>query len=259
MEDTERVARSLKGSRQPLYTQAIQALQELLERGHYKPGEMLPSEDVLAKQLGISRSTLREALGHIETHGLISRRQGIGTFVGAPVKSGFMGGLERLESFRSLAAMAGMDTEVAERQVGVAPATVELATPLGVALGSDLVRVQVVEAVNGLRSAYLDTHLRVDFANLDELTAWEGSVIEYLSEQRWPGLSHTRSEILAIHADAHVAAKLDIPQGRAALHLSETYYTHEGEPIAVSLNYFLTDRFRFYFIRRVPNRGRSER
>ena len=45
------------------------------------PGERLLSEPALAKQLNVSRATLREAMRTFETQGLIYRHQGSGTFV----------------------------------------------------------------------------------------------------------------------------------------------------------------------------------
>lgn len=247
--------RSLKSDDRPLYTQAIEALRELLGDGQHKPGDLLPTEGTLAKQLGISRSTLREALGHLETHGLITRRQGVGTFVAVPVASGIVSGLERLESFRSTAALAGLDTQVAEREVGIVPATPELAAPLGLEPGAELIRVQVVEAINGLRTAYLDTYMRVEFADVHELAAYQGSALEYLAERARAPVSYARSEVFAIDADKHVATKLEIPVGKAVLHLEEICYSSSGEPTATLRPYFLTDRFRFYFIRRVPRGG----
>lgn len=253
MASSDRLARSLKGNRRPLYTQAIAALHELLEQGNYKPGDLLPSEDVLAKQLGISRSTLREALGHLETHRLVSRRQGIGTFVGAPVLPEFMGGLERLESFHSIAAAAGLDVEVTERTVSSLPATADLAARLEVEPGAELVRVQVVEVVNGRRCAYLNSYVRGDLVTTEDLANFNGSVIDYFTAQGTGALSHTRSELSAAPADPQLASRLNVPPGQPILHLLEVYYPADEKPIAISLNYFLTEFFRFYLIRRVPH------
>ena len=46
-----------------------------------KPGERLLSEPQLARQLGVSRATLREGMRTFEAQGLIRRKQGVGTFV----------------------------------------------------------------------------------------------------------------------------------------------------------------------------------
>ncbi|MGB5846288.1 MAG: winged helix-turn-helix domain-containing protein, partial [Anaerolineales bacterium] len=61
------------------------------------PGDQLPTEPDLAKQLGVSRATLREAMRTFETQGLLLRRQGVGTFVVRPTQV-LETGLEVLES-----------------------------------------------------------------------------------------------------------------------------------------------------------------
>ncbi|MEJ5226054.1 MAG: GntR family transcriptional regulator, partial [Anaerolineales bacterium] len=87
--------------------QRLQAdLADLIARS--APGTRLPSEPELAKKLGVSRATLREAMRAFETQGLIRRRQGAGTFVvGQPpvIESG----LEVLESMLTLARRSGKD------------------------------------------------------------------------------------------------------------------------------------------------------
>ena len=65
-------------------------------------GQRLPSEPDLAKQLGVSRATLREAMRAFETQGLIRRRQGSGTFVVGKVQA-LDSGLEVLESLETMA------------------------------------------------------------------------------------------------------------------------------------------------------------
>src|ERR1700733_1361786 len=58
------------------------ALRNWLAPGRYRPGDRLPPEHEVAAMLGISRGTLRSALGRLEESGEIVRRQGSGTFVG---------------------------------------------------------------------------------------------------------------------------------------------------------------------------------
>jgi GntR family galactonate operon transcriptional repressor len=47
--------------------------------GHYGPGDLLPPEDVLCQQLGVSRSVVREATKAVAMLGMVRSRQGLGT------------------------------------------------------------------------------------------------------------------------------------------------------------------------------------
>lgn len=59
---------------------AAQIASEINE-GRLKPGEKLPTEHVLAKTLGVSRSVIREAIAQLRNEGLVETRQGVGAFV----------------------------------------------------------------------------------------------------------------------------------------------------------------------------------
>jgi GntR family transcriptional regulator len=240
--------------RRPLYVQAIDALTKMIETGQLKTGAQLPPEDELAAKLGISRSTLREALGHLETRGLIARRQGIGTFVTIPTGPGFFGGLQRLEPFRELAQSAGVKHSSIEKSIDKVAASPELATVLNTKKGVELVRVQTIEAIDGIRSMYFDDYF-LNTGGLDEkLTAYKESVLTYMFDECDPPLSHTRSEIFAIAADEDIASKLDIPVGKPVFHMEETYFAASGEILGVGFIYFVTDSFRFYITRRAVRR-----
>lgn len=47
----------------------------------FKPGEKLPNEEALSKELGVSRVTLREAIRTLGAQGLVETKRGVGTFV----------------------------------------------------------------------------------------------------------------------------------------------------------------------------------
>jgi DNA-binding FadR family transcriptional regulator len=70
----------------PLYIRAEEALAELIG-DRYQPGDRLPPEPNLARQLGISRSALHKALRSVEEQTLITRCQGAGAFVNVLVRS----------------------------------------------------------------------------------------------------------------------------------------------------------------------------
>ncbi|GHB67040.1 GntR family transcriptional regulator [Streptomyces viridiviolaceus] len=65
----------------PLVEQATERLREQITGGHWPLGTRLPGETTLAKELGVGRSTVREALRALAGAGLVQPRQGAGVFV----------------------------------------------------------------------------------------------------------------------------------------------------------------------------------
>lgn len=69
-------------------------LTRMVEEGRFGADRRLPPERELCLQFGVSRSTLRKALDHLEARGLVSRHVGRGTFVGRPRTAASAGLLE---------------------------------------------------------------------------------------------------------------------------------------------------------------------
>ncbi|MFI4988159.1 MAG: FadR/GntR family transcriptional regulator [Alphaproteobacteria bacterium] len=66
---------------QRLYQQAADQIRELIRAGEYRPGDRLPPERELAKRLGVSRPTVREAMIALEIAGIVAIRAGAGIYV----------------------------------------------------------------------------------------------------------------------------------------------------------------------------------
>lgn len=69
--------------RAPLADQAAELLLERIRSGEWTLGEKLPGETTLAPQLGVGRSTIREAIRQLAGRGVLASRQGAGVFVTA--------------------------------------------------------------------------------------------------------------------------------------------------------------------------------
>ncbi|MFC5993860.1 FadR/GntR family transcriptional regulator [Pseudonocardia hispaniensis] len=67
----------------PLADQAAELLLERIRAGEWGLGEKLPGETTLAPQLGVGRSTVREAIRQLAGRGVLVSRQGAGVFVAA--------------------------------------------------------------------------------------------------------------------------------------------------------------------------------
>ena len=68
----------------PLYSQIVSIVKRNISAGTLVTGDLLPSEAELCKTFDISRSTVRQAIGTLESEGLVVRKQGRGTFVAEP-------------------------------------------------------------------------------------------------------------------------------------------------------------------------------
>ncbi len=68
----------------PLYHQLADILMDAIRSGEYAPGSRIPSEPQLAKDYGIGRPTVRQAIDVLVRQRLLSRRRGSGTFVRMP-------------------------------------------------------------------------------------------------------------------------------------------------------------------------------
>ncbi len=238
-----------KLDRRPLYTQAYDWLLALIREEELQPGDQLPSETQLAGCLGISRTTLREALHLLVEEGAIVRRQGLGTFVAADHH--LESGLERLESVLALAARQGMAAQVSDLSVDVVEAGRALAERLGVERGDSLTRVCRTILVQDQPVAYMEDLVpacQLALQDLDETFA--GSVLDFLRQRCGARIQEALADITAIRVDTSLASRLGISPGAAVLLLEETLFDASGTPIGFSRNYFVPDRFRFHVIRR---------
>ncbi|MBQ2061671.1 MAG: GntR family transcriptional regulator [Oscillospiraceae bacterium] len=68
----------------PLYAQLVGIIKHNISSGALATGQLLPSESELCRALDISRNTVRQAIGELETEGLVVRKRGKGTFVSDP-------------------------------------------------------------------------------------------------------------------------------------------------------------------------------
>ena len=63
-------------------------LEAMILEGSLKPGQRLPPERELAERFGVSRPSLREAIQKLAARGLLTSRQGGGTFVNETLNNG---------------------------------------------------------------------------------------------------------------------------------------------------------------------------
>jgi GntR family transcriptional regulator len=213
-------------------------------------GQRLPSEPELAKQLGVSRATLRDAMRTFETQGLIRRRQGSGTFVVGKVQA-LESGLELLESLETMAKRLNLEITISNLSVEKVAADKNIAANLNLAVGAPLLHVRRVIRADGRPVAYLVDTLPEDVLNLDDMQDdFRGSVLDVLL-QRGDALKTSRADISAFGATAEVAKALEIQRGDVLLNFCAQLFDGNGKVVDYSLSYFIPGYFHFHVVRRV--------
>lgn len=213
-------------------------------------GQRLPSEPDLAKQLGVSRATLREAMRAFETQGLIRRRQGSGTYVVGQATV-IDSGLEVLESIDTMAKRMKLEVSVSDLQIEQQFADQKHANELDVPLATRLTRVRRVIREDGRPVAYLVDTLPEEFFKPQDLPAsFKGSVLDFLLERGDP-LTVSRAAISATGAVADVAKALEIQRGDVLLQFTSQLYAADGKVVDYSMSYFIPGYFNFHVVRRV--------
>ena len=216
------------------------------------PGQRLLNEPDLAKQMGVSRATLREAMRTFETQGLIRRRQGSGTYVVGKVPV-IDAGLEVLESLDTMARRMNLPISISDLHIEPVDADKETAAGLGVAEGARLTRIRRVIRADGRPAAYLVDTLPASFLQPADLPAeFSGSVLDFLIARK-DKLGVSRAVISATNAPADVAKPLEIQRDDVLLVFTSQLFDAKSTVVDYSVSYFIPGYFHFHVNRRVGN------
>jgi GntR family transcriptional regulator len=215
------------------------------------PGERLLTEPELARQLNVSRATLREAMRTFETQGLIYRRQGSGTYVIHPAQV-IDTGLEVLESIETLSARIGLVVSMGDLKIDHQSADAEISEILSLQPDDQILHISRVILAEGRPVAYLIDILPAGLLRSEELqSGFTGSVLDLLLNRGTHALISSRCEINAVQAEVDIAKALCIQRGDVLLRFIAYLYTTNGKVVDYSFSYFLPGYFNFHIIRRV--------
>ena len=226
-----------------MWAQIEERLAERIEGGHLAVGERLPPERELAEWLGVSRMTVRQALGALAARGLVERGVGRGTFVRAPGKvvhdlSGALGFTERLGR-QGIAAGA----EVVS--TGEEPAPDAVAEALELAPGAPTLRIRRVRSAAGRPLALEDSWLpAARFPGLLEHDLG-GSLYALMQEAYGLGPVEAVERLEPVIARAHEAALLGLEEGAPLMLVERVARAPEGVAVEFARDRHRGDRSRF--------------
>ncbi len=216
--------------RLPLYQRLRDDLSAKIAGQYWRPGEALPSEQMLAAQYSVASGTIRKAIESLVQEGQLERRQGSGTFVRRP---DFRSSLFR---FFRYAPTEGGETMPEGRVLELRLTTPEpaVAQKLGLDGKVQAIFLDRLRILGGSPLLTEEIWLPEDrFAKLLEIPPAHFGDLLYPLYERSCGqvVARARERLTAEPATTLIAGKLEVPVGSAVIVIERTAYGFDNEPI----------------------------
>ena len=207
-------------------------------------GARLPTENELAETHGVSRVTVRRALGELARERLIERRRSVGTRViyksPAPMTADITGVLANLADM-------GRRTEVKLISFDYVPAEGAVARALKAAPDQPLQRSVRVRAVDGAPFSYLTTHVPESVSVTFTKQELASRPLLELLERAGIKAERARQRIGAVAASPDVADALDVRPGSPLIELVRVVYDQDGNGVEHLHALYRPDRYTLEF------------
>lgn len=237
-------------TRGPTLTEQVRRhLRELIADGEFGDGR-IPPEIELASDLGVSRTTVREALSHLAHEGVVVRRQGAGTFVntaGLRIKTR----LEEMWSYEQMLRDHGFTPKVEVAGVTVETAADDTAEALQLEPTESVIAMEKVFYEDGTPVALTFNWVPARLLP-QEVTEGEAAmpIFDMLEDKAGTRLAYYLSEIIPVALGERDAAVLEVEPGTPAISFDEIGYSAEGLPLVHARSLFRDDLIRLGVMRR---------
>ncbi|WP_020574675.1 GntR family transcriptional regulator [Actinopolymorpha alba] len=232
---------------------AYSQLADALRRGVYGNGTRLPGERDLAAHLGVSRTTLRQALGRLADEGQLERSSQRGWFVprrvvGEPPSV--------LQSFSEMARARGLRPSSHILARSTRPATFDEADRLRIAPSSTVLEIHRVRGMDAV-PVCVDTTVLVAarVGGLVDADLEDRSLYEALEAVCGVVVARSSYAVQARAADRRSARLLQVAEGSPVLVGQEVTYDSAEVPVLTSTTVYRGDAYRFQADLYRPLRG----
>ncbi len=244
-QEAKSFGRLADGEGAPLYQVVKRHISESILIGEMTPGQILPSENALATDFGVSVGTIRKALAELTGEGMLMRRRKTGTVVTgwAP--------LHNLSYFFQYFRLHGKDgrlthsqTTLLDYQVG--QATADEAQKLSIPAQAGVIRLRRLRTVDLQpvmhEQLVLPAQRLPHFPAPDELPPL---LYRFLLERYDLRVAAVREQLTAALATAEDARLLSLTPPHAIMVIDEISFDQSAVPIILAHHRFTTDKFMY--------------
>lgn len=226
----------------PLHAQIREALRHRVLDGTYPPHSQMPSESQMMASFGVSRITIRQALGDLQKEGLIFKVAGKGSFVSKP--KAFQN-LSRLQGFGEAMGASGYETYSQVLSLKTLPASQLVANRLKLRVNEPVFEIQRLRHLNrepiSVDVSYFPSSLGERLAKEDLATR---DIFLILENDLGYALTHADVQIEAISANEALSRQLRTPEDSPLLRIERLTYAGK-QPIDFEFLYYRGDAFQY--------------
>lgn len=223
----------------PLHAQAEALLRKLIKESEFRNGGFLPNEVDLAKKLGISRNTIRQALNKLVFEGLLVRKKGVGTTVAdRSVSSKVSNWL----SFTQEMEAKGLVPETFEVTISWVRPIPDVMQVFGISAEKEVLKLVRLRGLKDNPFVYFVSyfHPRVGLSGEEDFSR---PLYDILEQDYSTIAKLSREEIRACAADDQIAQHLNIPVGFPVLVRKRVVFDPGDRPIEYNVGYYKSDSF----------------
>lgn len=223
----------------PLHAQVEQLLRDLIRRPEYQRGGLLPDEVSLANRLGISRGTVRAAIGRLVQEGILERRAGVGTRLATrPVESA----IGAWRSFSLEMATKGITVQNYLERYEEAELNETAAGALRLQAGASVWRLDRCRGWNDLPVLHSRSwfHPRLGLTGRER---FDRPLYAVLEQSVGAVVRNAHEEFKAVSPTPEMAAELKIESSEPLLLRCHTVFDGGGRPIEFAEVYYVSSRF----------------
>ncbi|OMP80753.1 MULTISPECIES: GntR family transcriptional regulator [unclassified Chitinophaga] len=224
----------------PLHLQAEQLLRNMIRDPKYAGGQFLPNEVELAKQLAISRSTLRQALNKLVYEGLLVRKKGVGTKVADLEK--ISSKAKNWISFTQEMQARGLKVRNFELHVTWVLPDNDAVAFFGIPANQKILKLERLRGTPEGPFVYFISWFHPGIGLTGE-EDFKRQLYDILDKDYGVVATLSKEEVSARAADKFVAAKLEIDAGSPVLFRRRFVYDKDDLPIEYNVGYYRPDSF----------------
>lgn len=216
-----------------IHTQISEHIRRNIATGEWPPHYRLKSEPELARDLSVSRGTLRRALTTLIEEGLLRQVRGRGTFVQSSIVEPAIA--QRLSTLSEDFAQQGISTTTTVIQTRLITPARPIGNLLEVAEGGTVLELVRLRSTKNGPVALLFNYVRIDIApGLEKVDFGNESLFGTLEGKYKLKIFGARRTFSAEPASAEVASALNLEEGAPVQYLQQVTYLADDRPVEYS-------------------------